>query len=354
MEPLPLHSIHAQHGAVFGDLNGREVVARQAGELSGYEAARRAVVLFDGSAREWLRVTGEDRASFLHGMVTQEVEKLPAGTAVYAAMLTPKGAMVADARLLKLENEILLDVEPGHGAKVREFLDKYLISEDAELQDVSADFALLTVGGPRTAELLSKLGLEHPAQHQARAGQVGGVALTLLGNEIVLEKGVDLIVPRAGVEAVYRALSDAGAALGLEPIGLDTFEVLRVEAGIPRYGLDMDDKTIPLEANLERALNYNKGCYIGQEVIARATFRGHMNRKLVGLLLGAQTPPARTELFAGEKKVGWVTSVVRSPKLGQEIALGYVHRDFLEPGTKVTVAGMGEAQVHALPFVALG
>lgn len=353
MEPLPLHSIHEEEGAAFGELNGREIVARTAGGQAGYEAARRAVVLLDASFREWLRVTGEDRASFLHGMVTNEVEKLPVGRATYAAMLTPKGAMVADVRLLKQEADLLLDVEPGHGAKVREFLDKYLISEDAELHEATADFALLTLGGPRASELLAKLDLAAPVLHTSSAGVVAGVEVTLLGNDLVLERGVDLRVPRAGAEAVYRALREAGRPLGLEPLGVEAFEVLRVEAGVPRYGVDMDDKTIPLEANLERAIHYNKGCYIGQEVIARATFRGHMNRKLTGLLLGAHTPAPRTELFSGEKKVGWVTSVVRSPKLGQMIALGYVHRDFLAPGTKLSLAGSGEVELHALPFVSV-
>jgi folate-binding protein YgfZ len=350
MEPLPLHSIHEEEGAVYGDLNGREVVARGPGEPTSIEAARTGVVLLDASYREWLRVTGEDRESFLHGMVTNEVTKLPVGTATYAAMLTPKGAMVADVRLLKREGDLLLDVEPGHGVKVREFLEKFLISEDAELHDETATHALLTLGGPRTPELLAKLGLEAPAQHQSRQGTVGGVGVTLLGNDVVLAHGVDVIAPRQGLAAVYPALKDVGEALGLLPLGVEGFEVLRVEAGVPRYGLDMDDKTIPLEANLERAINYKKGCYIGQEVIARGTFRGHMNRKLMGLLLGSQTPAARTELFSGEKKVGWVTSVVRSEKRGQTIALGYVHRDFLTPGTRLLLAGMGEAEVHPLPF----
>jgi folate-binding protein YgfZ len=350
MEPLPLHSIHEAEGAVFADLNGREVVARGADGQAGEEAARRGVALLDASFREWIRVTGEDRASFLHGMVTNEVEKLPVGHATYAAMLTPKGAMVADARLFKRERELLLDVEPGHGAKVREFLDKYLISEDAELHDATAELSLLTLGGPRTPELLAALGLELPAQHASKVCALGGVEVTLLGNTVVLEHGVDVLVRREGAAAVYRALKEAGAPLGLAPLGVEAFEVLRVEAGVPRYGADMDDKTIPLEANLERAIHYNKGCYIGQEVIARATFRGHMNRKLAGLLLGEQRPAARTELFSGEKKVGWVTSVVRSSKVGQEIALGYVHRDFLAPGTRLTLAGMGEVEVRALPF----
>jgi folate-binding protein YgfZ len=139
----------------------------------------------------------------------------------------------------------------------------------------------------------------------------------------------------------------------MKPLGFEALEQLRVEAGVPRYGQDMVDTTIPLEANLASAISYNKGCYIGQEVIARATFRGHMNRKLAGLLLGDADAAPGTELKVGDRKVGWITSVVRSPLKGQRVALGYVHRDFLEPGTQLTLgAGPASATVSALPFAA--
>jgi aminomethyltransferase len=145
-------------------------------------------------------------------------------------------------------------------------------------------------------------------------------------------------------------LVQAGGAHGLRPLGFQALELLRVEAGVPRYGQDMVDTTIPLEANLTHAISYNKGCYIGQEVIARATFRGHMNRKLAGLLLGDVEAAPGTELRKGEKKVGWITSVVRSPAQGQRVALGYVHRDHLEPGTELTLAEGSTVKVAPLPF----
>jgi folate-binding protein YgfZ len=345
MHSSPLHQTLTAEGAQFGELNGREVALRVGDASAGYTAARQAAVLFDATARDVLRLTGEDRASFLHGMVTNDVKGLLAGAACDAAMLTAKGAMVAEVRVLKREGDLVIDTEPGLGSKVKEFLDKYLISEDAEVFE-DAELAMLTVGGPRAGALLEGLGVKAPSANQSARASLAGVELTAVGHPLVLEGRVDLFVPRASVEAVWSALRTAGFVA----IGFETFEVLRVEAGVPRYGADMDDKTIPLEANLERAIHYNKGCYIGQEVIARATFRGHMNRKLVGLLLGDAQPPARAELFAGEKKVGWVSSVVRSPALEQNVALGYVHRDHLAPGTELTIAGGGKAVVHALPL----
>lgn len=356
MEPLSLHFLHEQAGARFREVGGREAVAVYGEGEAEYRAAREGVALHDASYREILRITGEDRATFLHGMVTQEVKNLPAGTAAYAAMVNVKGAMVGDARILKREEDLLLDVEPGLGAKVLDFLGKYLISEDAELHDMTGEYALLRLLGPRTEFVLTAtLGAPWAAlAHNAlRTGSLAGHPALLVGNTALEPHGVDVWVPRQELAAVWRALLEAGGPHGMKPLGFEALEQLRVEAGVPRYGQDMGDTTIPLEANLASAISYNKGCYIGQEVIARATFRGHMNRKLSGLLLGDVDAAPGTELKVGEKKVGWITSVVRSPLKGQRVALGYVHRDFQEPGTQLTLAaGPASATVAALPFTA--
>ncbi|MCI0570343.1 MAG: aminomethyl transferase family protein [Myxococcaceae bacterium] len=353
MEPLPLHSLHARLEAAFGELNGREVVRSVGGLEEGYQAARSGVVLHDASSRDVLRLTGPDRVTYLHGMVTNDINGLPVGAACDAALLTAKGAMVADARVLKREEDLLVDLEPGLGPKVLEFLQRFLISEDAELTDVSSEWGQLGVYGPGAfAALSAALGSpqEVLARNAVRSVDFGGATVLLVGNPVPAGAGVDVLVPRAALEPLYGALLEKGRA---RPIGFDVLEVLRVEAGWPRYGQDMVDTTIPLEAHLERAISYNKGCYIGQEVIARATFRGHMNRKLAGLLLGeGEAPAPGAELRSGEKKAGWLTSVVRSPTLGQNVALGYVHRDLLTPGTELTLAGSGaRATVAALPLV---
>jgi len=292
------------------------------------EAARTACARLDLAAREQLRVTGPDRASYLQGMVTNDVEALADGQGCYAAMLTPKGAMVGDARVLKLKDELVLDTGAGRGAAVLEFLNKYLISEDAELA-AAPELALVGLVGPTAREVAAKV----PA------------ALVLGTLEGFLPNELDLLVPR-------EKLAEAVAAVGELPVLSEAArEVLRVEAGVPRFGADMTETTIPLEANLEHAINYKKGCYIGQEVIARATYRGQMNKRLMGVLLGEAAPEPGTELRVGDRKVGWLTSVVRSDTLGQHVALGYVHRDFLEPGTKVALASGGEATVAKLPLV---
>lgn len=291
---------------------------------SAYRAAREACARVDVTQREQLRVTGPDRVSFLHGMVTNDVTGLAVGASNYAAVLTPKGAMVGEVRVLQRADELVLDTGPGRGAAVRDFLSKYLISEEAELVE-APELALVGLVGPQ-AELWAARVIEGLGRYESFLG------------------GVDVLVPRG-------VLGDVLARLGELPV-LDgeTAEVLRVERGVPAWGAELTEATIPLEANLERALNYKKGCYIGQEVIARATYRGQMNKRLMGLELGEAEVAKGTELKQGERKVGWVTSVVRSPKRGQVVGLGYLHRDFLTPGTVVEVAAGGQAVVVGLPF----
>jgi folate-binding protein YgfZ len=365
METLALHTHHARLGARFGSVASREVVLRYGpkGAPSGAAdearsdgeqgAMRDALALVDLSARQVLSVTGPDRLSFLHGMVTQDVKGMAEWDVGYAALLTAKGAMVADVRLVRREEDVLLLLEPGLADPVLAHLQRFLISEDAEVQDVSASFGQLSLVGPHAWALAQRLfglpGDSPPVSHVLRGG-IESHAVLVLPSALLLQ-GVDLLVSTEGLEAVFTALLDTGSEDGLRPAGWEALEVLRVERGVPRYGVDMDERTIPMEANLERALHYQKGCYIGQEVIARATFRGHMNRRLVGLLLGEAHPAPRTELFLGDKKVGFVTSVVHSVRLGQQLALGYVHRDVQEPGTALRLAGdAGSATVHTLPF----
>jgi aminomethyltransferase len=211
---------------------------------------------------------------------------------------------------------------------VKDFLNKYLISEEAEVVE-APDVAVLGLLGPDAGRWAESIASE------AKVATLPG----LLGS------GVDVVVKRDAIESVKASLS------ALPQVSEATFEVLRVEAGVPKFGVDMSETTIPLEANLEKAIHYQTGCYIGQEVIARATSRGQINKKLVGLLLGDATPEKGAELKLGEKRVGRVMSVVHSELKGQNIALAYVHRDHLAPGTTMELATGGQASVVALPMV---
>ncbi len=269
--------------------------------MSAYAAAHEDVAWFDGSAREVLRVTGPEAGSFLHGMVTNDVTGLAVGASCYAAMLTPKGRMVSDARVLRRAHDFLVDVAAQRGSVVKAFLEKYLISEDAEVHHASE----LVVGsfmGPRASAVA-------PA---------GDRLVPLLGE-------VDVLVERA-------QLASVGSAIPL--LSAHDWEVIRVERGVPAFGVDMTEVTLPMEARLEHAIHHKKGRYVGHEVVVRATFRGRVQKNLMTLLLGDAAPPRGAELRVGERKAGWLTSVVYSPRAQQHVALGYVHRDFQAPGTE--------------------
>jgi folate-binding protein YgfZ len=303
---------------------------------------RQSAGLLDASGREALRLTGPERASFLHGMVTQDVEGLPSGRWSYATACTAKGAMVGDCRVLARAEELWLDTEPGYGERLLAHLSRFLISEDAELHGASGERAVLMLVGPGAPQVAAAAGLPVPEGNAVADGPDGTWALQ---HGLYGVPAVEVWVPVEGKAALWARLSSAGAT----PVPLSALEALRVEAGLGRMGTDMDEVTIPLEANLERGIHYQKGCYLGQEVIARVTFRGQVNKKLSGLRFSGALPARGTELRKGEKVVGRVTSAVQSPRFGA-IGLGYVHRLFLEAGTELELPDGSRASVGPLPF----
>lgn len=311
------------------------------------------VFYLDRSDRGRLLLTGRDRQSFLQGMVTNDVASLKPGEGCYAFLLDATGHVLADARIRCLEDALLLDVEPGMAAVVAETLDKYLIMERVKIRDVSDEYAQITIGGLGAPEYLSAL-LETEL-----AGTAEGV------NAVVRWVGGDHIVARSEWLALptfdiyIKDWQNRDAALSIlsnEAVELPSsdFEVLRIEAGIPRFGTDMDARTLaPETGQQKRAIHYRKGCYIGQEIVARIDARGHVNRGLVGFLLGGDVLPApETPVSVEGKEVGRITSTTLSPHLGRPIALGYLRREHSEPGTTVEIAGVS-ATVASLPFVTL-
>lgn len=283
--------------------------------------AQKGLARVDRRDRALLRVVGPERVSWLQGMVTNDVAALATGASQEAAVLSPKGAMVAALRVLAREDELLLELPALEKDRVLAHLNGLLISEDCELT---------------SAQGLVVVGLIGP---QAQGTQVPGSVGSLPG-PLPLE--VDHVVPETELAQVEAALASVPVLSSVAT------EVLRIEAGVPVWGKELLPTTIPLEANLERAINYKKGCYVGQEVIARGTYRGQMNKRLVGLALGDAERPAGTELFRDGKKVGVLTSAVRGSS-GEVRALGYVHRDSLTVGTQLDAAG-APAVVSALPF----
>jgi len=239
-------------------------------------------------------------------------------------------------------------------------LSRFIIADDVELEDLSATHTTLALQGPLASQVLVAAGvtasLAKEFQHQE--GTIAGAPVILVRVSDTGEDGYEIFVAREQAELIWQTLWQAGEPLGLRPVGQAALNSLRIEAGIPWYGVDMDERRIVLEVGLEQAISFKKGCYLGQEVVERASARGHVNRKLSGLIIqsgdSSDTLPAQDDkLFHGEQEVGWITSAARSPRLGRTIALGYVRREHLTPGTRLRIDRQGTpmiAEVTTLPF----
>jgi tRNA-modifying protein YgfZ len=308
-----------------------------------YRAITESCGLLDRSERGKLALTGVDARSFLQGQVTNDVEGLSPGEGCYAAFLTPKGKMLGDLRILDAGDEVLLDTERAALQGLFNMIRRFSLGYDVELHKRTLERGLLSLIGPEAVAIAGAgdLGAD---EHAHVPVEVPGSGVT--ARAIRTDVGVDLLCSSEGVEGLRAALEDAGAV----PVSESAAEVLRVERGRPRYGIDLDDSVIPQEAGLnERAVSFTKGCYVGQETVARLYYRGKPNRQLRGLRLSGAASPGDELTFDG-RVVGRLASIAESPRLGT-IALALVRRE-APPGTHVAVSGAGEAtaEVVELPF----
>jgi tRNA-modifying protein YgfZ len=330
-----------------------------------YRALRYGAGLIDASAAHGrLVLEGADRRSYLQGLLTNDIAALTPGMGCYAAYLTAQGRMIADMRVFELGDALLVDLEATVTSSVRDKWAMFIFSEDVRVEDRSRATAELGVYGPHAARVLSEAltaeqvmpapsaaGLESmPVLACSSVALQSGVAVVLRSDDMG-GMGFDVVIPAEAKEPFLSRLLAAGGVV----VDGGAVDVCRLESGRPRFGVDMTEETIPLEAGIEdRAISLTKGCYVGQEIIIRVLHRGHgrVARRLVGLSLdpSAGVPPRGALIRSADRDVGAVTSAVRSPALGRAIALGYVHRDFTAPGTALSVGGAA-ATVAAVPFV---
>jgi len=333
-------------------VNGMEVVEHFGDPMAEYSALRESAGLLDLSFRGRLCVTGGDRQRFLHGQVTNAVNDLKVGEGCYAALTNAKGKIQSDLNVYCLADEILLDFEPGFSAVVIERLEKYVIADDVQLSDLSPHYGLLSVQGPKAGDVVvsAGFGLELPAQ------PFGFTKLdhSDLGESYCMNQrrgpraGFDLFVPAARLGLAAEKLVATAKVAGGRPCGWQALEMTRIEAGIPRFGVDMDDTNLAPEPGIESlAISYTKGCYIGQEVIARIRTYGQVGKMLRGLRLAddlKELPRKGDKLFHGDKEAGYITSAVASPAFKCNLALGYVRREYNHIGTELTLrAAAGES-----------
>ena len=360
----PLREAHERAGATFVARDNWLVPAAYGHSFDAeYEAVRGAggAGLLDFSPRGRILLGGSEAVMFLNGLITNDVKALAENAWMTAAFPNAQGRLLAFARVLRRAEGFLIDTESATRERVFKALERFTLAGDFRVEDVTEQTATLSAQGARAAELVGAvLGIEAAQLEHGRVieARLGEATIDVIRATHTGEDGFDLFVGAERAAELWDALVRAGGV----PIGEDALEVLRVEAGLPRYGADVDETNVVLEAGIDEAVSFTKGCYVGQEIIARIHWRGHVAKKLSGLVLGAGgeavSRGAKLKTADGAKDAGRVTSVARSPRLGQTIALGYVRYDYLAPGTKLIVAaadeGAGvacEATVAALPLV---
>jgi folate-binding protein YgfZ len=356
----PLEDAHVRAGASLREQDGCIVAAHYGDTRAEYEAVRggAGAGLFDLSSRGRVEVSGGEAVQFLNGMLTNDVVRLEEGAWMSAAFPNPQGRLIASTRVLRRGDSFLFDTEAATYERVLKYLERYTLAGDFRVRDLTGETALLTVQGARAREITAAaLGDETLNVERGRvsAARFREGELTLLRSTHTSEDGIDLFVGASDAAALWDALVEAGAI----PAGFDALEVLRVEAGLPRYGVDASEANVVLEVVEEsEAVSYTKGCYAGQEIIARIHWRGHVAKKLAGIVFDREAePPADFAVRTCDegREVGRITSTVFSPRLRRQIALAVIRYDSLAPGTELKLFSGEEelcaAHVSELPFV---
>jgi len=310
-----------------GGIPEMSTLSTQGTATEGYTALRTRAAWLDLSGRGKIRVTGEDRARLLHAMTTNDVEGLRPGEGCYAFFLNAQGRILADANVLCFEDHFLLDTEPGTRVKIYEHLDRYIIADDVALEDQTDSVATIAVEGPAASAALAALAAPQPAQPHGSLpwayGTVARLDTTGVG-------GFFLMVPIQEKQAITARLTEAGTP----PATAGDARIVRIECGRPRYGEEITERYLLQETDQMRAVHFNKGCYLGQEIVERVRSRAQIHRVLRRLELASTEPPAAgTKLKSGDADAAEIASAVFSPALGKVVALAYVRTPFAHSGT---------------------
>jgi glycine cleavage system T protein len=347
----PLADYHISQGATLAEYHGAIIPARFTDPAAEHRAVRAASGLFDFSFRAKFRMKGRDHVRLLQRLVSNDVKKLAPGQGTYAALLNAQGHILVDLRLYCAADSFLADTDADLREKAMQGLRRYIIADQVEIEPL--DLYGLAFQGPRALPLLAKtLHIDLPAMQEFDhfASNYAGFPIRVVRASSTGEDGYEVWVSAHGMEAVWGAACGQAPTYDTLACGWEALESLRIEAGIPRYGQELGEDVIPLEAGLWNALSFNKGCYVGQEIVERARSRGHVNWKLMGLIVNAPQPPGPGEKLVAEgREIGEVTSSCVSPTLGKTLALAYVRHEVSEPGTILAFASGATAEVAALP-----
>src|SRR5579859_2409662 len=348
----PLADSHISQGAILAEYHGALVPSRFSGAIAEHQAVRKSAGIFDFSFHSQFVVKGEDRARFLHRIVSQDIKTLSPGQGTYATLLNAQGHILADFRVYCTLDYFMVDTDADLRDKTMQALARYIIGDRVMLEAVQV-FAL-AIQGPHSRAFLEKaLHADLPPlqEYDHVVTTYSGMPVRVVRASSTGEEGFELWGGAKDSAGIWEALRAQASTGGVLCCGTEALESLRIEAGIPRYGPDMGEDTLPLEAGLRNALSFNKGCYVGQEIVERARSRGHVNWKLAGLFIEATVVPAPGEkLLSAGKEVGEITSACASPTLEKTIAMAYLRREVAEPGTKLAIASGANAEVTSLPF----
>ena len=335
--------------AGVGEYRGATTAARFSDPQREFQALRTGCGVYDLGFRAKISLTGSDRVRWLNGMVTNNIRDLAAGSGVYAFLLNPQGHILGDLYAYNRRESITIDTDSGQAEKILATFDHYIIMDDVEATNLSEQLTALGIAGPKAREVLTPVGFTIPEMRPLQAQSVlwQGTECTLIRGEDTDRLCYEIWLAPANVRQLWDALLAAGSA----PVGSDALELHRIVSGIPRYGVDIRERDLPQETEQARALNFNKGCYVGQEIVERIRSRGAVHRKFTGFVAdGSGSIAVGIKVVAGEKEVGEITSAASLRLGGQEktVALGYIRREVGVPGRAVMV-GAANATVAQLP-----
>jgi len=346
---LPLDDVHRRSGAEMSEHDGWALPEDYGDVAAEYAAVRSGAGLIDLSARGRIVVGGSEAVMFLNGLITNDIKTLAQNSWMPAAFPNVQGRLLAAVRVINRGDDFLIDTESATLQTVLKLLERFAHAGDFRVAEVTNETAMLSVQG-KEAETVVRATLGDPAAEVGRQKAVAAKlsndsGVTVIRATHTAEDGFDLFVDASAAQLLWDGLLKAGAT----PVGSRALEILRVEAGIPRYGIDMDETNVVTEANLDDAVSFTKGCYVGQEIIARIKYRGHVAKKLTGLVLERESTPERgAKIFSSDdKEIGRVTSAVFSLSLKRTVALGFVKYDYLMPGTQVKVAAVRQRPAQA-------
>jgi folate-binding protein YgfZ len=373
----PLHDSHLRLGATMNEHKGWSVPESYGDLLLEYAEVREVGCgVIDLSNRGRILVSGTEAVQFLNGLITNDMKTLAVNSWMPAAFPNVQGRLIASVRVVRLKDEgtdkhvspaFLIDTEAATHERVLKTIERFTLAGDFRVTDVTNQTAQLSVKGSRAADVvratlgdnaadllpIQSIQIAWPLSDQTGSGLDGATnGLIVMRESGASEDGFDFVVNADQAGSLWDALQNAGA----KPVGYAALEILRIEAGVPRYGVDMDETNVVTETALDDAVSYTKGCYVGQEIIARIKYRGHVAKKLTGVIFEQPVDIAvgATIHSADGKEAGRVTSVADSPRLGRTIALAYLKYDYLAAGTSIRITSADQefaAQVTELPFV---